>query len=122
MGAVAGSICFSHLMKSTVPGYGVVMTNCANAISAREAAGGGGLEGFRTIARPAENERAEHVYAVLAECPQSIDQFFPRKIEFLVDVLQAFRGHGLNSHQRAFDCAACIASRNSVSSAASMVI
>jgi hypothetical protein len=44
-----------------------------------------------TIARQPEDERAEHVHAVVAERAQPIDQLLAAVIEVLVDVLQALR-------------------------------
>ena len=50
-----------------------------------------GVECVGAIARQAEDERAEHVDAVLAERPQPLDQRVADGVEILVDVLQAFR-------------------------------
>ena len=38
-----------------------------------------------------------------AEGSQPLDQFFSGCIEFLVNVFQTFRSHGLHPDQRAFD-------------------
>lgn len=53
----AASICFSHRMKSTVPGYGVSVTNWANAISALTAARAVASKvAGRSLGRPKMNE------------------------------------------------------------------
>ena len=61
--AVAGS--FSHFSKSTVPGNGVSITNCAKVTPACCASAAVASKVSRPVARQSEDERAEHVDAVL---------------------------------------------------------
>ena len=68
------SIVFSHAAKSTVPGNGVSMTNCAKVTPERSASSAVRSNVCGPIARQPENERAEHMNAVMAERAQPIDQ------------------------------------------------
>ena len=71
------SIDFSQAAKSTVPGNGVSITNCAKVIPGARASFGGQLERLGPVARQPEDERAEHVDAVVPERAQPIDQLSP---------------------------------------------
>ena len=57
----------------------------------------------RTIAGQPEDERAEHVHAMLAKCLQAVRSGFAGQVEILVDVFQPLRGNGFDSDQRALD-------------------
>ena len=103
-------------------GNGVSITNCANVTSGALGQRRGRVERVRPVARQPEDERAEHVHAVLLERAQPLDQRRRRRVEVLVDVLQAFGRDRLDADQRALDARRRIASRNSGSSAASIVI
>ena len=61
------------------------------------------FEGLGTVARQPEDERAEHVHAVVPEGAQPIDQLLAAVVEVLVDVLQPLRRHRFDSDQRALD-------------------
>ena len=61
------------------PGYGVSITNCANVSPARSATSAVASNVSRLIARQPEDERAEHVHAVLAELAQPLDQRLARR-------------------------------------------
>ena len=74
----------------------------AGALGHRE----GGVEGFGPIGRQAENERPEHVNAVLLKGPEALDEGLSRVVEVLVDVLQPFRRHRLHADERPLDAGA----------------
>ena len=97
---------FSQAAKSTVPGYGVSMTNCAKVSPARSATSAVASNVDGAIARQPEDERAEDVHAVLAERAQARDQRLADVVEALVDVLQAFGRDRLDADQRALDVGA----------------
>src|SRR5262245_39571293 len=52
-----------------------------------------GVEGVLAVARQAEDERAEHVDAVMPKRTQPIDEGIAREVEPLVDFLQARFGY-----------------------------
>jgi hypothetical protein len=66
------------------------MTNCAKVTPERSAsfAVNSKVSGL-SLGRP-EDERAEHVHAVVTERAQAIDQMLAAVVEVLVDVLQPF--------------------------------
>ena len=111
------------LRNRPCPGYGVSMHELREREPGVLGDVRGRVERRRPIARQAEDERAEHVHAVLAERAQPRDQRVAGDVEALVDVLQPFGRDRLDADQRALDVRARrIASRNSGSSAASIVI
>src|SRR6266536_1379793 len=57
---------------------------------------GSRVEGFRTIAGEAENERAQYVHAVAPKSPQTFDQVLAREIEILVNIFQPCRSDRFN--------------------------
>ena len=67
LGRLARSGSAAHFSKSSVPGNGVSSTNCAKVTSALCGQCDGGVERVRAIARQPEDERAEHVNAVMPE-------------------------------------------------------
>ena len=84
---------------------------------------GSGVEGGRFVARQTKDERTQNVNAVSAEILEPIDQRLAGEIEILVNIFQAVRRDRFHADQRSLDVAALrMASRNSPSSAASMVI
>ena len=64
---------------------------------------GRGTEGLGTITGQTKDERAEHVYAVLAEGAKTLDQTFAGKVEILINVLQPLGRHSFHAHQCAQD-------------------
>ena len=83
---------------------------------------GRGRERGRAIAREPEDERAEDMHAMIAECAQARDQCLANVVEALVHVLEAFRRDGLHADECPLILARRMAVRNAASSAASMVI
>ncbi len=65
---------FSHAAKSSVPGNGVSITNCAKVRLARSATESVAVERGFAVARQTEDERAEHVHAVAAERLEPLDE------------------------------------------------
>ena len=94
---------FSHAAKSSVPGNGVSITNCAKVRLARSATESVASKVAVAIARQTEDERAEHVHAVLAERSQPVDERLAALVEAFVDVLEPFGRDGFHAHQRALD-------------------
>ena len=94
---------FSHAAKSSVPGNGVSITNCANVMPARSATESVASNVVGAVARQAEDERAEHVHAVLAERLQPRRRARRRVVEVLVDVLEPFGRDRLDADERALD-------------------
>jgi hypothetical protein len=82
---------FSHRPKSTVPGNGVIITNCANVTPAFSAIStvASNVAGF--IRGKPEDERTEHVNAMLSECLQLLRQSLARVVEVFEDSFESFR-------------------------------
>ena len=97
------AIDFSQAAKSIVPGNGVSMTNCAKVTPALLRDVDGRVERAGAVARQPEDERAEHVHAVMLERAQPLDELLAGDVEVLVDVLEAFRRHRLDADERALD-------------------
>jgi len=53
----------------------------------------------RAIARKPEDERAEDMHPMIAECAQARDQYLANVVEAFVHVLEAFRRDGLYAHE-----------------------
>ena len=81
-----------------------------------------GVKRVRAIAGQAEDERTKNMHAVIGKRLELLYQIVARQVEILVDRFQAFGGNGFHAHQRPLIRAFFMASRNPVSSAASMVI
>ena len=104
--AASPPIVRSQRAKSTVPGNGVSITNCAKVTPARSARSAVASNVSRTVARQAEDERAEHVDAVRRNACSRSTSASPDEVEVLVDVLQPFRRHRLDADERALDARA----------------
>jgi len=65
--------------------------------------GKGGFKGFRPVARQAKYERTQHLHAMLGESAQTVDQFFSRGVEVLVNIFQSLGRDRLNANERSFD-------------------
>ncbi len=65
--------------------------------------GNGRVERGLTVARQPEDERAEHVDAVMLERTKPVHETLSRLVEALVHVFQPFGRHRFDSDERAFD-------------------
>ena len=86
-----------------MPGNGVIITNCAKVTPAFSAISHRRIEGGGLVGRQAEDERAEHMHAMLLEGLQLLRQRLAGVVPVLEDSLQPFGRHRFNAHQRALD-------------------